>query len=242
MRQADSSRPSRLLRVREVGDNNAKKSTGKKGKSPKSRFIAPFYFKDVDQDAIRGMLQDASLSDDDSRSLFITAAEYEVGALQLALRDEPALKPVPKAKIPSEEDTQLEQLGDSAQQLIGALGKTNKTARKRLGRRLSEDDVFHRQHGEDYFAQVSQELKRIVDICAQYQTPAAPETPPVSENVRKFVVQLARIFSECLEVELDESTEEIFCRILCIIRDDAELYIPCEPEVVSGLLNEKFAP
>jgi len=238
MRPANTTRPSRLLRVREFGEKTAKKPASKSGKSRKSRFIAPFYFKEEEQAAIRDMLAEAGIGDAEGQTLFITAAEYEVGSLQLAMKDEPSLKPVPSPRKRSPAETELAEMAVSTQRLLDVFANTNADARRLLGERLSESDLFRRTHGDAYFELIEQELRRIGDACLQ----CAPETqsaaPAYSEHARRFVVQLARIFGECLEVTMDsESRRDIFRRILCIIRDDAQIRIPCDAETVDGLLN-----
>lgn len=240
MRIENSTRATRLLRVRELtGKKEATESEKTTGNSKKSRFIAPYYFREDDQAAIAELLDRAGLSDSEGRQLFITAAEYEVGAYRRILQEEPAPNPVPESKPRTKADIELYTLGRSAEQLLTLLGQTHKTARKALGKLLSASDPFGREHGERYFSQLEIELARIAAACDQDDVePEAPELPLVSEVAKKLIKQLVRIYSECLDVSLDPDDPEVFAQILCIVRDAAEINLPCDTELIAGLLKE----
>lgn len=236
MRTENTTHPTRLLRVREFTEA-VKNQPEKKGEhSPKSRFVAPYYFQGEAQAAIAALLEQAELSDEEGRRLFITAAEYEVASYRLNPDDDPApaaAKPKSKAAI------ELADLGRSVEQLLALLPGTHKTARRTLVGRLTDSDTFGREHGERYLNQLELELGRIADACRQQGgAPESPEVPPLGENARKLVVQLARIYGECLEVSLIPDHLDTFGRILRIIRDSAQITIPCDPEALAGLVQE----
>jgi hypothetical protein len=199
--------------------------------------VAPYYFQNEEQTAIATLLEQAELGDDEGRRLFITAAEYEVAAYRLAPDDEPAPVAAPKPK--SKAEIELADLGRSAEQLLALLLRTHKTARKALVEKLTDSDTFGREHGERYLHQVELELGRIADVCRQDEgSQEEPEVPPLSENARRLVAQLARIYGECLEVSLNPDQLDTFGRILCIIRDSDQIAIPCDPETLAGLVQE----
>ncbi len=238
MRTANTSRPSRLLRVREFSDKPPGKVRKNPPKSGKSRFIAPFYFSAEDQSQIRAMLKEAGISDPEGHTLFITAAEYEVGAQQLAVKDAPPSVPAPVVRKPTAAEQSLKQLDGALEQVLQALASTGEEARQMLGRALSESDTFRRGYDAPYFDEVNRELERLLKTCRGL-TPAAQAQPmAISESAKKFLHQLARIFAECLEVKLESAAVvEVFCRILCIIRKQAEIQLPCEPSEVAPLLS-----
>jgi hypothetical protein len=240
MRIENSTRATRLLRVREfTGKKEAPSPEKNTDDSPKSRFVAPYYFKDDDQAAIAELLNRAGLSDSEGRQLFITAAEYEVGAYRRILQDEPPPQPVPESKSKTKAEIELSALGRSAEHMLASLAQTHKTARKALGEWLSASDPFGREHGDRYFAQLQIELERIAAVCGQDdEKPEASAGPPVSEVAIKLIKQLVRIYNECLDVRVDADAPEVFVQILCIVRDSAEINLPCDTELIAGLLKE----
>jgi hypothetical protein len=238
MRTENTPYPTRLLRVRELPEQVTKQPGKKRGEnSPKSRFVAPYYFQNEEQAAIASLLEQAELSDDEGRRLFITAAEYEVGSYRLSPDDEPAPAAAPKSKSKAEID--LADLGRSAEQLLALLLGTHKTARKVLVEKLTDTDTFGREHGERYLHHLELELGRIAVVCRPEEgAPEEPEAPPLGENARRLITQLARIYGECLEVRLNPDQLDTFGRILCIIRDSAQIAIPCDPETLAGVVQE----
>lgn len=238
MRIENTTRPTRLLRVRELPEPVAMQPETKGGNSPKSRFVAPYYFQNEEQAAIFALLEQAELSDDEGRRLFITAAEYEVASYRLTPDDKPAPVPAPKSK--SKAEIELAGLGRAAEQLLALLLGTHKTARNALVRKLTDSDTFGREHGDRYLNQLELELGRIADVCQQQKVEAQqePETQQLGENVRKLTAQLARIYSECLEVSLTPEHLDTFGRVLCIIRDSAQIEIPCDPETLYGVIQK----
>ncbi len=242
MRTENTIHPTRLLRVRELPESVTKQA-GKKGEnSPKSRFVAPYYFQDEEQAAIVALLEQAELGDDEGRRLFITAAEYEVASYLLTPDDEPAsaavLKPTPKPK--SKAEIELADLGRSTEQLLALLLGMHKTARRALVGKLTDSDAFGREHDDRYLNQLELELGRIADACRQQEEVLHEEleTPTLGENSRKLITQLARIYGECLEVSLSPTHLDTFGRILCIIRDSAQIKIPCDPDALAGVIQE----
>ncbi len=242
MRTENHPRPSRLLRVREFTEQVSKKADkSSTTNSRKSRFVAPYYFSDEDQAAIRDILAAQGIGDPEGVQLFITAAEYEVGSLRPALLEESA--PSSSAPHPnrlSKADIELVQLGQSAAQLHALLQSTHKTARKRLVEALTASDPFGREYGHNYLAQLELELERIAQTCAQaeiQEEQAEPVPPPPSPRATKLIQQLARIYQECLDVPPNGEGEGPFCQVLCIIRTSADISIACDTEAVGQLLS-----
>lgn len=240
MRIENSTRATRLLRVREfTGKKAATRSEKTTGDSAKSRFVAPYYFSEDDHAAIAKLLDRAGLSDQEGRKLFVTAVEYEVGAYRRILQEEPAPQPVPESKPRTKAEIELITLGRSAEHLGALLGQTHTTARRALGKLLGASDPFGREHGERYFAQLGIELERIAEACnPDVAEPETPDAAPVSEAARKLVKQLVRIYNECLDVKFDANDPEVFVQILCIVRDSAEINLPCNSGLIASLMKE----
>jgi hypothetical protein len=241
MRTENTTHPTRLLRVRELPEQLRKQPRKRGESSPKSRFIAPYYFQTEEQTAIAALLEQAQLSDNEGRRLFITAMEYEVASYCLT-PDEgptPVVAAVAAPKPKSKAEIELVDLGRSAEQLLALLQGTHKTARKTLVERLTDTDAFGREHGERYLNQLELELGRIAEVCGQEEVAQeVPQAPPLGENARRLIVQLTRIYGECLEVNLIPDQMDTFARILCIIRDSAQIAIPCDPETLAGVVQE----
>ncbi len=241
MRTENNPRPSRLLRVREFTEKAGSRSNKPSKKANgKSRFVAPYYFSGEDQADIQQTLSALGIGDPEGIQLFITAAEYEVGSLRPALLEESAARqPAPQPKCQSKADVELVQLGQSAARLHALLQSTHKTARKRLLEALTASDPFAREHGPGYLSQLELELERIAQTCSQAEVPeeqaeslAAPQNP----QAQKLILQIARIYRECLDTAPDGDADGPFCHILCIIRDSAGIDIPCDAESVGQLL------
>lgn len=239
MRIENAVRPTRLLRVRELPADVTKQPQGKGGNSQKSRFVAPYCFQQQEQATIAAILEQARLSDDEGRRLFITAMEYEVASYCMNPDEAPAPVPAATPKPGSKVDVELTDLGRSAEQLLALFMGMHKTARNRLLERLTDADTFGREHGERYLKQMELELARIVEVCGQEEVAQEqPPAPPLGENARRLIVQLARIYRECLEVSLSPDQLDTFGRILCIIRDSAQIAIPCDPQTLAGVVQE----
>jgi hypothetical protein len=238
MRVEKSARPSRLLRVREFREPAAKPAATPP-KNSRSRFVAPYYLDDANRQALEELLAQAGLGDTEGRQLFITALEYEVGTLRPHL---PSLETAAAAPTPAphtKADIELAQVGQTAEHLLSLLQRTPKSARAALGKRLGETDPFAREYGPRYLAQLEQELERIAGACQLPTLPAQePAPPPISDGAKRLVGQLARIFQECLEVRLQDDALAVFLRLLCQLRESAQLAIPCHAETVAGLLAE----
>jgi hypothetical protein len=238
MRAENGPRPTKLLRVRDRGDTPLTRPPASAAKRGKSRFVAPACLPAETQAAIETLLRDAGIGDRDGRQIFITAAEYEVGAFRSAAADAPAPRPRPAARPHSRADIEIAQIGQSATQLLALLRQTGKGARTLLGERLTSVDPFARIHDERYLVQLEVELERICAAAQREEAAPEPPAPVISEGARLLVLQLARIFRECLEVKLQAAELEAFSQILCLIRDGAQIAIPCEAPVVAQLLQD----
>lgn len=231
-------RPTRLLRVREPGEPRDKRPEGKPAPSGKSRFVAPHYFDAEQQATILNLLERAGVGDAEGRRLFLTAAEYEIGAYSLLPREEPAAKPSPKATAPSQDRPEWEPLREAALDLAKRLAETRPSVRDALAKALTASDPFGRDHGGCYLSQLQLELQRLGEACGPLAVSAAPViTPaPISAQARRFILQIARIYRECLEVNPTSETLGPFARLLCLFRDRTQLDIPCESERLGPLL------
>jgi hypothetical protein len=244
MRAENDPRPAKLLRVRERIDMPLTRPQASAAKRRKSRFVAPVYLPAETQAAIQALLQQAGIGDRDGRQIFITAAEYEVGTFRSTAVETPTPEPRPAPRPPSQADMELAQIGQAAGEFLVLLRQAGAPARSLLAEHLTTLDPFGRIHDEHYMGQLEVELERIRTAIARHEKPP-PEPPPpaVSEGARLLARQLARIFGECLEVKLKAAELETFCQVLCLIRDGAQIALPCEPPVLAQLLgNATEAP
>jgi len=237
MRAENGPRPSRLLRVREFVDHPLQKPAPDPGKPGKSRFVEPYHFPAEALSAIGALLQQAGMGDRDGRQLFVTALEYEIGLFRSTVFDAPPARPKPPP--PTRTERELPQLGQLVSQLLAVLQQTGKAARTLLGERLTTSDPFARVHDCRYFDQLEIELQRIALACVQREEPPAePPAPAMSDGTRRLILQLARIFRECLEIKLTPEALEIFSQVLCIIRDSVQINIPCESDILARVLSD----
>lgn len=233
-------RPTRLLRVRELTDPKDRRPELKPAPSAKSRFVAPHYFDAEHQKAVLNLLQRAGVGDPEGRRLFLTAAEYEIGAYTLTPKEEVSTKSLsrPRVKFKTQDEQGLATLQQAALHLAGLLVQTQACVRDALGKALTATDPFGRDHEGYYLAQLELELRRLGEACGQPLALTTTATP-ISTQARGFVLQIARIYRECLEVNLTAEALGPFPQILCLFRDTAELDIPCSPELLGPLLDLK---
>jgi hypothetical protein len=241
MRAENSPRPSKLLRVRSFVDHSPQRPAPDVDKPRKKRFVAPFYFPAEAQDAIGTLLQQTGMGDREGRQLFITATEYELGHFRSTTPDASptGTTPAPQPYIAPEE-VALTQIGQAASQLFALLQQTGEATRTLLGARLMDADPFARLYDERYFEHLNVELERIAAACMhQAEFPAGlTSAPAMSEDTRRLILQLARIFRECLEVKLKPEEVKTFSQVLCIIRDSTQISIPCESDILTLLLPD----
>lgn len=248
MRIEKTARPSRLLRAREFTDQVTTKPAEKTSKSGKSRFVAPYFLADSEQTRILQLLEQAGLGDAEGRQLFLTAAEYEVGSRRPGLQQEQAEGAKPAIPVKSRLDLRIEKelgcLGVPAKELLTQLRSSHKDSRSRLCENLSATDSFQRIHDERYLVRLELELEHLLNACEQSmeaKVPAEAPAPLVGKQAKVLVLQLARIFEECLEVGLQAPALAVFADICGIIAEDAAIDIPREPGILAEILTDSAA-
>lgn len=242
MRIDKTTPPSRLLRVREFTDKVAKRSKSAAAKpTGKSRFVEPFYLAKDERESILELLERTSIGDAEGRQLFLTAAEYEIGGFRLALQSEAAPEPPPESQPKDKEHSGLRHLGESASRLGALLEKLDQPGRALLCQRLTDSDRFKRQYHERYLQQLLAELEHVSGACSEAATlrSETSDRPAISETARNLIVQLARIFGECLDAEIQPGLQAEFCQVLDIIRDSAQISIPTDQASVSSILTDR---
>ncbi len=239
MRMEQFTRPARLLRVREQTDPADKRSDAKKPGSGKSRFVAPSYFSAEQQDAMARILETAQVGDAEGRQLFLTALEYDLGAFEFSGDEQPAPKPQARPKrVKTPAQLELQALGEGAKELAARLARLPEPARDGLGRLLGESDPLGRRYEERFFVQLEWALEHLAAACGDRASHQEPEPAPLNPRIQRLIRQVARIYQECLEVRLMDEALAPFMEILGFIRLAADLDIPCEKEIVVGLLAE----
>ncbi|GEM_PF-3474255 len=223
-----------LLRVKEFA--GGRRRTGRKGRAGKSggnsRFLAPWYFDAETRADILARMEAAGLSDIEGRQLFLTAAEYEIGALRMAREAAPPQEPDPTPSEPATGPVPADLLR-AAEALAAQLAALEPVARDAITQSLAEADPLGRGYGPAFLEQLRWVLERMTRIEAG---PAAAAPREVPADVRRLVAQLARIYGECLEVRLEAGDLPLFHEVLAIIARASGLGIPTDPQTIAGIL------
>jgi hypothetical protein len=234
MRTDKFPRPPRPLRVREFTAIAAPKKAAKKPpKDGGSRFVGPYYFKAEEQTAIIALLAQGEVGDDEGRRLFTNALEYEIATMR---RESAAPSAIAGAPLPSTSQKQsLDEIKQSAQVLLQTLQQTEPAQRQILLQTLTESDRFGRQHDERYLDRLTWEIERLAQACAATDSPTAKAGASDPHGIA-LILQVARIYQECLEVRMHPKQFHLIIPMLEIIRESAQIDIPTDPDTLKELL------
>lgn len=150
-------------------------------------------------------LKEQDIGDEESRSLFAAALEYDLASCRRLTESAKESPPPVQRRSESKDDVALAALAEAARGLAQWLAGLDEAASHRLQRRLGAADRFRRNYGEDYLESLRSELWRVADIGnpTEQATPAPTREPALSEDTRRFVLRAADTFRDCFELATD---------------------------------------
>ena len=200
----------------------------------RTRFVEPYRFDAEQRRHMLQVMEQASLGDDDSRTLFLAALEYDVAHYRQMAPDQPPA-PQPRSISPGA----LEPLAAAAELLAQQLASLSPQGREPLFRALQEDDQFRRSYGQDYLAALHSEIDRLARACTRTRPPpAGAAEPPLTPAGKRFIALAANAFSECFESS-PSAGDGTFVSILAAVIHTLNLPLPTE---VAGIEQALSAP
>jgi hypothetical protein len=180
------------------------------------------------------------IGDEESRSLFASALEYDLAGLRKLT--EPASQTA-RSTHPgsdSEQDAALAELTEAAQDLAQQLDGLDEDASRFLQHELSETDRFRRGYTEDYIESLRVELGRVAGIgdTSSDRATAAPSEQAISDDARRFIRGAAGVFRECFELNPNAESDSPFVLALVAIVAATGIRIPTDRPTLTRILDQ----
>lgn len=219
-------------------------SSGKKPSSTSSsggkRFVEPYRLSDEQRQSIVAALEDLPIGDDQSRSLFTAALEYNLSTGRKLMEPVADPLPPPKEHKPGKEELAIAVLAQAAEGLAKHLQELESDASSLLQQELSKTDRFQRTYGENYLRCLGLELERIAGV-AEPLKQSPPQTPvelTLSEDERRFILHTADAFKDCFELAPTAEPDSPFLRTLEAIIQATGIRIPTGSATLSQALTQ----
>ena len=150
----------RLIRAPLLGTTDSSTSDDEPEDANTSRFVDP-YRTDADQrTAIRQVLDDLNVSDEEGRRIFLLALEYEIGAFQQVVLEH--LEPIEET---GPADERLSDIAKAAKQLLDLLDAACEETRAHILQGMVNADIFNRIADTRYLASLQCEIDRLACAC-----------------------------------------------------------------------------
>lgn len=201
-----------------------------------TRFMAPRYFTQEQNDAVVQALTELGIGDDEGVRIFIIALEYELVEYGKSL-------PAPTSEIPPSEPVtqpilpELAQLAREITVVVEGLSQLPDNSRRSLLERLSAQDPFARPHDQAYLDAVTTELTRIALICQQQQQPLTTDVV-LREDEKQLIGAVAGAYFECFESLPAADGGEPFTSLLQRIVEISDLPIVLDKRELEPILAE----
>lgn len=201
-----------------------------------SRFVDP-YRTDADQrTAIRQVLDDLNISDEEGRRIFLLALEYEIGAFQQVVLEH--LEPIEET---GPADERLSDIAKAAKQLLDLLDAACEETRAHILQGMVNADIFNRIADTRYLASLQCEIDRLACACETGLEADRRQQGPVNEASRRFINMLANVYSECFETNPTAEPDEPFAHILKTIVEQTGLPVRFDVGFVEETLSKTEA-
>ncbi len=227
-------KPTRLIRAPMLGTADPSSSDNEPDDSTHSGFVEPYQPHADQRTAIRQLLDDLDISDDEGRRIFVLALEYEIGAFQQVVleRLEPIEERVPAA------DEGLEDIARAAKQLLQLLDGASEETSNRILQGMAHADIFNRVADTRYLSSLRCEIDRLACACEKEIGSDHRPGGPADEASRRFIDMLTNIYSECFEAKPTPEPSEPFARILRTIMEQTGLPVRFDEGFVRDTLNK----
>lgn len=210
-----------------------KKYTGK-------RFVEPYRLSEAQRASVLAPLAELGIGDDESRSLFAAALEYDLaGCRQLT---EPEKEALPKQRqSESAEDTPLAALAEAAANLTTEFEGLSDAVSQHLREALQATDRFQRSYGKEYVESLRGELTRIADVGKLSKPPPTASTRKraVSQDARRFVLRTADTFEACFDLLSEVRANSPFVATVEAIVTATGIRVPTDRTTLAQILRPK---
>lgn len=216
--------------------------------SKMTSFVAPFNFSDTERESMENLLKRQRISDEEGHQLLIAATEYEIAlcrdnaARHRPEQPQPQPQPTPQQPLPEPGNSGEQPIATAALALATLLGQAPRELRQQITDHLSRSDPLGRDYGERFLSSLSNELERISAACSGPEPAEAVTTNPTEalpEYMQKFVLQMAEVYSECLESEPSAEDSGPFYQYMELVTDYGELPFTRDSIELQRLLRER---
>jgi len=200
------------------------------------RFLEPYRLSVAERSAIRSRLREKGIGDEESRSLFAAALEYDLASCS-GLIGPPSDSSSPAQPQPeSEEKGALDDIAEAARSLADELTGLDRAISLRLQPALESTDRFRRSYSEDYIASLGGELRRVAGAGKVPNRMPTP-LPGPAEDAHRFVLRAADAFEDCFELSPGPQADSAFVIALLAIVDATGIQIPTDEVTLNAILN-----
>ena len=223
----------RLIRTTGTAKNRSNKSA-KPGSQKKSHFVEPYRFDTEKRATLMKTLQECKLGDGEGQRLFVTALEFELGAIRQMSSERTQSAPTAAATA----EPQLEAVAQAAHGLQERLGELVPERREQLVRSLTNSDRFKRIYGADYLQELSSELVRLTAACA-VDAPVQPISDPQAdeETSARFYAMLANAYTECFDQAPSASRSAPFLKVARSVIELTDICVRSDSGFVEACLE-----
>lgn len=201
----------------------------------RQRFVEPYRLSDEQRSAILVPLKRLGIGDEETRSLFSAAMEYDLASCHNAAGRSVAVVMDSKPDL-SPDEVSLSPLHDAARDLAERLKTLDETSKARLQQSLKETDRFRRTYDE-YFSVLRYELLRLAAVAKPAEQPNPPAEPATSEAAQRFIVRAADAFEECFDIKATARVSGPFLLTLKAIATATGIQIPTDAGSIAQLLK-----
>lgn len=211
--------------------------------SPKKsgkRFVEPFRLDNSQRGALAAALAQRGIGDEESRSLYIAAMEYDLAGCRQLLEGAPPTPASPEATpgLAPTTDPALLKLAQVAKTLVDSLGALDAAQRVLLARGLEDADCFARLYGEAYIDALRLELSRLgTAIQAKKGVLEAAKPAPITREIRNFLRRAADAFGECFETNPSTQPDSPFLHALRTLSEVTGLALPLDEPSLTDILR-----
>jgi len=216
--------------------------------SPKSsgqRFVEPCRFTDAQRTSLLITLKELGIGDDESRSLFLAALEYDLARCQSLLAVNPGsinavTSPQPPRPTVSATDPLLSALASAATAAAKSLAELNEQQRCLLTQKMTESDCLSRGYSQNFLEALRLELEHLgAALREEVANPEslAPQAPMMNPEMLSFLHRFADAFIDCFEMEPDAKSQSPFPLILRAFTEATGLPIAIEGSQLEAILR-----
>ncbi|WP_089727665.1 hypothetical protein [Candidatus Thiosymbion oneisti] len=210
------------------------------GRSSGTRFIEPYRFDSEQRAAILSRLQERSIGDEESRSLFVAALEYDLASCGWLTT--PGQRPATSDHQENDPDLDaaaMAALVETAEKLVQELANLDTATSLRLQQGLESTDHLRRGDGGDCLETLLGELRRVVNVgrsLGRLAGSVAPR-PAYSDEARRFVLRVADAFEDCFELAPDTRSDSPFPIALDAIVTATDIAVPTDQDALTRILG-----